>query len=141
MAKYSWMVLFGFALLLALSSFFILLTAEIDPNDFRSSTGVEWDAFKAEEPTVAAYTVRLEKLIAVMGIGFSLFGAVTAYKPYRNGEKWAWFTMFLFPIAFAASAVIFVIFNATGLGIYYGVFAVINLLALLIGFPNFSSKG
>jgi hypothetical protein len=140
MAKYSWLALFIVGILLVFSTMYVF-SVDVDENEFQTDTGVAWSDFKTEQPGVAAYIARLYKLLGVGGTGFILFGVVMAYKPYRRGERWAWFAMLLYPLVFGGYAGVFFTFGVQFLGIYYGVVAAITLLALLIGYPNFSPKG
>jgi hypothetical protein len=139
MAKYSWIVLLIIGVLLMVSAAFVF-SVEVDENEFLADTGQEWSAFKSEQPEVANYIARLIKLLGVGGTGFIFFGVIVAFKPYRNRERWAWFAMLLYPIVFGGYAAVFVGFGVQFLGIYYGVVAGIALLALIIGYPNFSLK-
>ncbi len=97
--KYSWIIFvaigifgFAFALFSIISPFLGIFT------NIESETGVNWDQFATANPEMA--TLILESnywLMAVMA-SIALFSIIIAWKGFRHGEKWAWYTMWLLPI-------------------------------------------
>ena len=39
--------------------------------------------------------------LSSLWVGMNLFGLAITLKPYRNGEKWAWYTLWYLPIVFS----------------------------------------
>lgn len=64
-----------------------------------------------------------EEVLFIGWLGMSLFAAVVLYFPYRRGEKWAWYSIWIFILAFAA----LILFDSA-VGIFY--LAAAGLMAL-----------
>jgi hypothetical protein len=134
--KYAWIILVIVAVFLAAGSAFIILGGS-DPGEFQASTGIEWTALATSSPEVADYITRLLRLVGVVFFGLNLLVAVIAYASFRKGERWAWFALWVYPLVLAAIAGIMFLANATPLGTYYGVFAVIALVGIVLPFRRF----
>ena len=79
----------------------------------------------------------------IMGLGLlgcSLFATVIAYFPFRQGEKWAWVSMWLFFGVLALITLLEAMGEEPWLGWYYGVFTAVTLLALLLTIRDFFPK-
>jgi hypothetical protein len=135
----AWLILFILCALLALSSTGILV-AGVDQNEFQTSTGLEWSAFQAREPGAAEYVLRLLRLLGTITFAFTLLGAVISFTAFRSGQRWAWYALWLIPLAFAACAAIFFTHDAPGLGIFYAIVTALALLGLVLPARRFFPK-
>ena len=136
--KYAWLILFIVGILVTLGGFYELFSG-IDPNDFQTSTGVDWNQFLTSQPEVAAYLSRGLRLAGIGYLCFALFAAILAIKGFRKGERWAWYLMWIFPLGLGLTSALFFIYES-GLGIFYGIAALICLLGVLLPFRKFFPK-
>jgi len=79
------------------------------------------------------------RTIGVASIGMGLFGVMIAVIPYRRRERWAWFTLWYYPIFWLAHFL-------GGLPpgqdhIHQIVFIVLSLVGLLISMSDFFPRG
>ena len=131
----AWILLFALALIVALFSFGAVVVG-VDENDFELSTGLAWSELLETSPSVASYLVRLERLI---GVGYVVIGftwAAMAFRLLRRGLRDAWFILWGMPLVFAAASAVFIIHEALGLGIYYGVFTLVAVIGLILSYPR-----
>lgn len=135
--RYSWLVMFGLGLLLSLSTLGITLMGADPPSQFEADTGVRWTALKADYPTVATLVSLQELLIGTGYFGFSAFATVVAFTKYRSAERWAWYIMWLFPVLLAITTLHFFSHDQAYVGYFYGVAAVIALVAMLAPLRRF----
>lgn len=131
----AWILLLAPALLVALFSMGAVLMG-IDKNEFEASTGIAWAEVEQTTPTVASYIVRLERLI---GVGYGVVGltwAAIALRMLRKGQREAWFILWSMPLVFGAASAVFFAHAASGLGIFYGAYALITLIGLILSYPG-----
>jgi len=134
----AWILLFVLALIVALFSLGAIL-AGVDENEFESSTGISWTEIQETSPTVASYIVRLERLIGVGYVVVGITWAVISLRLLRRGLRDAWFIMWGMPLVFGGASAVFVVHEASGLGIYYGVFTVVAIVGLVLSYPGSDS--
>jgi hypothetical protein len=128
-------MLFALALIVALFSLGAVV-AGVDENDFERSTGTAWTELLETSPSVASYLVRLERLI---GVGYVVVGftwAAIAFRLLRKGLRDAWFLLWGMPLVFGAASAVFIIHEALGLGVYYGVFTLLAVIGLMLSYPG-----
>lgn len=131
----AWILLLAPALIVALFSIGAVFTG-IEKNEFEASTGIAWAEVEQTTPTVASYIVRLERLI---GVGYGVVGltwAAVALRMLRRGQREAWFILWSMPMVFGAASAVFFADAASGLGIYYGVYALMALIGLVLSYPG-----
>ncbi len=95
--------------------------------------------FTPANPTAAGY---LERILALEGVGYASFGllaGVIAAIPYRSGERWSWYAMWIFPIGLALTTAIFLI-NASEPGYFYGVVTLVTIIGMLLPLRKFFPK-
>ena len=139
--KHAWILLFAAAIVVALIGLLLPIIGggSTDP-DFPAIAGITHDEFVSSNPQGVvdffAFTFR------VFGFGFLGFGVVTmaiALKSYRNGEKWAWYALWSFPVIFGFVA-------ATGLSAgavswpLFAVLLIVALVGLLLPYRKFFPK-
>ena len=69
---------------------------------------------------------------AVGWVGFSLFATIVLLIPFRNGERWAWYGMWVLPLGLAGVAVVTAGPGFGPVGIGYLVGGVVVALCLLV---------
>jgi len=130
----AWLVLFGLGVIVAMFSAGAAFMG-IDARDFEQSTGIAWSQFSASEPDVATYLARLERLI---GVGYAVTGllwAAIAFRSLRQGQRDAWYFLWTMPAVFGGASAIFLSHGSPGLGMYYGVFAILAIIGLAGSYP------
>ena len=124
----SWVILFGLGILLALNMVFLLF-----------ATPVEEEVAGAPESAVQT-AVAQEQLLAVGFLGFSLFVVAIAYVPYRAGEKWAWYAMWILPGTLGLTAAVMAINDSIALGGMYAAVALVAAVTMLFSMRTFFPK-
>ena len=114
--KYGWIILLASALL---GIFLAVLTA-IPPENIRSSPLMQ-----------LAYPIMTT--LSISTIGFFIFAMVTIVFPYRRGERWAWFTLWMLPLLWLAQFVL-----SPDL-MYYLVLAIMSVAGLVLPYRRFFS--
>jgi hypothetical protein len=133
--KYAWVIPFVGAVLLVLNALFLISAS--GPEMFKTDTGVEWAEFSTTYPSIAT-AYRFEQSLGLVGLlGVALFALVVAYFAFRNGKRWAWYGMWIFPGVLAATAGLMVIAGASGLAIFYAGFTLFVILGILLAFRTF----
>ncbi|MCH7497872.1 MAG: hypothetical protein IH971_08480 [Candidatus Marinimicrobia bacterium] len=133
---YAWIILTLLGMVLALSAVYILSTG-MDPSDFEGATALEWDTFNRSYPEVGIYLMRLERLTGAVMLGFALFAAMVSYGPFRRGNRWAWATLWIVPLALGLVTGVFLTHGAGELGGFYGGLAVLVVLMLVLPYRAF----
>lgn len=67
-------------------------------NSFTNRTGVDWDNFLATNPEIAQFIIFSRLLFGVFQVMYGILLIGIVWKFFRNGERWAWYVMWLFPI-------------------------------------------
>jgi hypothetical protein len=128
----SWGTIATMATVAALSSLWVALTPAGDQTEL---SGRAWDQFAQQDPEVASlYSMDLV-VLGLLGAGFGLLAAVVSVIPYRRGERWAWYALWLVPITIGAVAVRMLV-DQYSTGYYYAGVTAVALVALLIPIRN-----
>ena len=99
--KYAWVILLVvsvLSLLIGLGDFF--LAGDGDPALVESMIGTSWTEMKVSTPRVANLVNLLTRILGAWLIGFSILGIGISVTAYRNGEKWAWYTLWALPLTY-----------------------------------------
>ena len=81
---------------------------------------------------VSAYSVM--GALGVTWVGFNLFALILTLIPYRRGERWAWFTLWMLPLLW-----LFQFALSPDLS-YYLVLAIISTVGLILPYRRFFSR-
>ena len=81
--------------------------------------------------------MRLERLTGAVMLGFALFAAMVSYGPFRRGNRWAWATLWIVPLALGLVTGVFLTHGAGELGGFYGGLAVLAVLMLVLPYRAF----
>jgi hypothetical protein len=125
----SWGPLTVVSTFVALSSLWVALTPAGDQTELAGRTR---EQFTRQDPEVATlYSMDLV-VLGLLGVGFGLLAAVVSVLPYRRGERWAWYALWLVPITIGAVAVRMLV-DQYSVGYYYAGITVVAALGLLLG--------
>jgi len=130
---FSWGPLTVVSTFVALSALWVALTPAGDQTEL---TGRAWEQFASQDPEVAYLFSRQLNILGFLGAGFGLLAAVVSVIPYRRGERWAWYALWLFPVTVGGVAARMLI-DQYPAGYYYAGITTVALVALLIPIRNF----
>jgi hypothetical protein len=128
----SWGPLSVVSTFVALSALWVALTPAGDQTEL---TGRAWDQFASQDPEVAYLFSRQLNILGFLGAGFGLLAAVVSVIPYRGGERWAWYALWLVPITIGAVTVRMLV-DQYPAGYYYAGITTVALVALLTPIRN-----
>jgi hypothetical protein len=124
----SWCLLTVISTFAAASALWVVLTPAGDQTKL---TGRAWEQFALQDPEVASlYSMDLV-VLGLLGAGFGLMAAAVSVIPYRRGERWAWYALWLLPLTIGAVAARMLI-NQYSAAYYYAGITAASLVALLI---------
>jgi len=124
----SWGLLTVTSTFVALSALWVALTPAADQTELAGRT---WDQFAQQDPEVASlYSMDLG-ILGMLGAGFGLLAAVVSVIPYRRGERWAWYALWLVPVTIGAVAVRMLV-DQYSAGYYYAGITTVAVVALLV---------
>jgi hypothetical protein len=129
---FSWGPLTVVSTFVALSALWVALTPAGDQTEL---TGRAWEQFASQDPEVAYLFSRQLNILGFLGAGFGLLAAVVSVIPYRRGERWAWYALWLFPVTIGGVAARMLI-DQYPAGYYYAGITTVALLALLTPIRN-----
>jgi hypothetical protein len=72
--------------------------------------------------------------LGVTWVGFNLFALILTLIPFRRGERWAWFTLWMLPLLWLSQFVL-----APDLS-YYLVLAIISTVGLILPYRRYFSR-
>src|SRR5712692_3282679 len=134
----AWILLFALGVLsISFSLLFTILGGSLlDYLEIRGVTGLTWDQVATSSPKLANEI----NLVARAGYGFSnLLGAVLltsiSMRSFRNGERWAWYSMWIVPIALGSITVTGLSSGAGGWPIFFVLF-VVALLGVVLPYKK-----
>src|SRR3989475_10847658 len=105
--KYGWAILFVFwALHLILSARDFLPSLQDlclacfagAQTPIHSVTGLTWNQLMSSDPKFASFLGSTLIDDGISGVGLAVFGMIVSMTSYRNGEKWAWYDSWSWPI-------------------------------------------
>ncbi len=117
------------ALIGALSAVFVAITPAEDQTPLVDRT---WADFAAQDPEVASIVSRILVVLGLLGTGFGAFGFIVAVIPYRRGERWSWFALWLLPLTYGLVAAR-MLSGDYPIGWFYAVLAGVAVIGLLLG--------
>ena len=119
--KYAWILLFITGIHGLVLTFGSTTTSSLaDTFALKNFTGLTWDELVAKGSGIASFAKYLERDFGVMILGWSILLMGIAYVPYRRGERWAWYLLWIVPI-----------FHLGAIAIGDAKFLVATILALL----------
>jgi hypothetical protein len=76
-------------------------------------------------------------LLGMTLTAFSILGMIVTLIPYRQGERWAWFTLWLIPLVYGGMSFTMLSEQYYDVGYMYVGFFVISLIGILIPIRRF----
>lgn len=67
------------------------------PDAVAGTTGVPWDEVVSENATAMTLLRGVSRVAGLAFLGFGLLVVAVAAVPYRRGERWAWFALWVVP--------------------------------------------
>jgi hypothetical protein len=126
--KVSWILLLAVAVLSLLSGLYVGLTPTADQTELQGRT---WQQFAQQDPEIAAlYSMDLALLGMSIG-AFAALATVVAALPYRHGERWAWYALWIVPVLWGGVAIRMFVEGYSAATVY-AVMAAVAAGALLI---------
>jgi len=109
--RHAWKVLLFFGLFMALIGLPDLLTGGsyyegAGASMLQAITGITWEQLEAISPNAAAMIDFKVRMGGVQYIFLGLFSMAITLTGFRRGERWAWYTMWLFPLFFALHSLV-----------------------------------
>ena len=109
--RHAWKVLLFFGLFMTLIGLPDLLAGGSyykggGASTLQGITGMTWEQVEAASPSAAAMIDFKVKVGGVQYIFLGLFSMAIALTGFRRGERWAWYTMWLFPFFFALHSLV-----------------------------------
>lgn len=121
----------------ALAALYVAITPTGDQTPLADR---RWTDFAAHEVEVASIVSRLLVVLGLLGLGFGAGALVVALGPYRRGERWSWFALWLMPLAYGAIAVR-QLMDQYSIGAFYAGLAAAAALGLLLAARTFLTSG
>ena len=129
----SWIILAVVAALTILSGVYVGLMPTGSQTELSGRT---WEEFAAADPEVARiYSMDLV-LLGITLTAFAILGTILSLIPYRRGERWAWFALWLIPLGHGGMALRMLIDQYSAGYVYLGL-CIISLIGILIPIRRF----
>ncbi len=129
----SWGLLSAVAALGALSALYVAITPTGDQTPL---VGRNWAEFAAQDAEVASIVSRLLVVLGLFGIAFGMVALLIALGPYRRGERWSWYTLWLVPFTYGAIAARQLV-DDYAIGYVYAGLAIAAVLGLILSSREF----
>lgn len=140
--KYGWVVF----LFLGLMWLVVGLTQLFNPealldNEAQHITGISWSELEASFPEATELARFIFGSVGNLKISWSLLVLAIILMPFRKGEKWAWYTMWLVPAVLVSQGIWYSVylgdFNEM---LQYKWIVTLSLVGLLLPFRKFFPK-
>jgi hypothetical protein len=133
-AKWGWGILLGMSALLILAGtgwYFSL--PEMALESIADRTSLEPDGFMVGKPSAFDIITLIGRGYGAGYVALGLMALLVALEGYRNSSRWAWMTMWVLVLAYAAIAGTFLVSGET-YALSFGIlsFAVVTLVGLLL---------
>ncbi|MCC7451763.1 MAG: hypothetical protein IT324_30420 [Anaerolineae bacterium] len=134
--RYAWVILFLLGILLVVN---IVVVAGVEDHvhEFQEDTGTAWNEFAAAYPSVADAYVQNQRLLFLCFASVALFAVIITYFGFRNGNRWAWYAMWLLPATLTVTTIWMIPARQTELPILYGGFTLVAVIGLLLPIRKF----
>lgn len=129
----SWILLAAVAISTILSGLYVGLTPTGAQTELSGRT---WEEFAAVDPEVAKiYSLDLV-LLGMALTAFGILGTIVTFLPYRRGERWAWFALWLIPLLHGGVALRMLSDQYSASYVYLGL-SILSLIGVLIPVRRF----
>ncbi len=124
----SWGTLAIVATFAALAALWVALTPAGEQTELAGRT---WDEFAQQDREVASLYAMDLAILGLLGAGFGLLALVVTLIPYRRGERWAWYAIWLLPITVGAVAARMLV-DQYWTGYFYAGLAAVAVVGLVL---------
>jgi len=137
--KYAWVVFLCLGLLWVVVGFTqAFYPGGVAENDAQRVTGMSWSVLKDSSPEVSNLVRFLYGHLGLLKMSWSFLVIAIILTGFRRGEKWAWYTLWLVPIALVSAG----LFNAWFFGdvsqaLHSIPIVTVSLLVLLLPYRKF----
>ncbi len=131
--NFGWILLFGISFLQTLSAGFLLVFSS--EGTFEADTGVSWAELTRIYPTVATQFTMAQQASLVATVAVGLFSLLVTYFPFREGQRWAWFAMWILPVSILPGIISLAqTENQAGIALFGGAFILVAITGLVISY-------
>jgi hypothetical protein len=99
-------------------------------------SGRTWEEFAAADPEMATLYAMDLVLLGMTFTAFAILGTIIVLIPYRRGERWAWFALWLLPLVHGGIALRMLTDQYTAGYVYLGLF-IVSLIGVMIPIRRF----
>ena len=138
--KHAWIILFALGILGLIGGLAIIFTGsgQLDAAIIRNLTGMTWEEIVTGSPGIASLISYLQRTIGVSALSGSILLVAIAAIPYRKGERWSWYVLWMPVSIWIAGTAIDLEAGASFMLLVFDlVFAVIWLTGLLLPYRKF----
>jgi hypothetical protein len=111
-----------------LNGLYVLLVPVGDQTELSGRT---WEQFVAQDPEVASIYVMDLALLGIVWASFGLIAAIISAVPFRRGDRWAWYALWLVPIAYGGAAIRMLI-DGYDAGVWVAGYTAVGMVGLLM---------
>jgi hypothetical protein len=101
MAKHAWFIFFALGVGSVLAAFIELSGRPPDPPSPEGTTGLSLDEIGERIPGMSTYVDSLARQLGNFMLAMGVLLASVAAGPFRRGERWAWYVMWVMPLLLA----------------------------------------
>jgi hypothetical protein len=134
--KVSWALLVTVTTLGTLNGLYVLL---IPVGGQTELTGRTWEQFAAQDQEVASIYAMDLALLGITWTAFGLLAVIISVVPYRRGDRWAWYALWLVPITFGGAA-IRMLLDQYDAGFWVAGYTAVAIVGLLIPIRRLRAK-
>lgn len=148
--RYAWIILAALGIFLIFTAIFLggvignpgVQGPAGEKSDAEYIAGMTWTEISASSPNVARLVVYELQTRDIFRAFWGVFVLAIAAYPYRRGERWSWYVLWILPVQFVVLAIWF----STLLGLLsplgvYGSVAILAVVGLLLPYRRFFAKG
>jgi len=128
----SWVLLTAVTIVGMLNGLYVLLVPIGGQTELAGRT---WEQFAAQDQEVASIYAMDLALLGIIWTAFSLLAAIISVVPYRRGERWAWYALWLVPITYGGAATRMLI-DRYDAGFWVAGYTAIAVVSLVVAIPQ-----
>ena len=127
--KYGWLMFLALGLLwLVVGLYQIFLPRELLGDDILLVLNLPLSDLEVSSPAAMDFVFWLYGSLGLLKVSWSLFVLAITLTGFRNGEKWAWYTLWLVPILLVTTG----LFNTVYIGDVYQMLQWVPILSLTL---------
>ncbi len=138
--KHAWIILFALGILGVTGGLaqVFAVSGQLDAGIIRNLTGMTWEEIVTRSPGIASYISYLQRTMGIGTLSGSVLLVAIAAIPYRKGERWSWYAIWIPAAVWIVGTAIDLEAGASFMLLVFDlVFAVIWLTGLLLPYRKF----